>query len=250
MPEPGPVSRRILFTFAGGGGHAEPLVPLAAAAHDAGHSVAFAGRPTVVAELAERGFPVFPDAASAIDVPADLQPLAVVDLARERLAVRDGFAGRVARARARSVAALGADWHPDVVVCDDLDFGAMTAAAALGVPHATVEVSAPGFVDAELVAPAVDELRATYGLDPDPGLDEPARHLLLSPFPPTYRAAALPATSSPLRPGAAPARRERPRPDARPTVLATLGTVFPLESGDLYPRLLAALRERCRSTPS
>ena len=61
--------RRILFTFAGGSGHAEPLVPLAAAARDAGHSIAFAGRPTVVAGLAERGFPVFADAASAVDRP-------------------------------------------------------------------------------------------------------------------------------------------------------------------------------------
>ncbi len=232
----------MLFTFAGGGGHAEPLVPLAAAAQAAGHTVAFAGRPAVVEELATRGFATFADAASAIAPPADIQPLAAVDLARERLAVRDGFAGRVARARARSVATLCAEWRPDVVVCDDLDFGALTAAAALGVPHATVEVSAPGFVGADLVAPAVDELRAAYGLAPDPSLDEPARHLLLSPFPPTYRAAALPATGSPLRPGAAPARPARRRPGARPTVLVTLGTVFPLESGDLYPRLLAALR--------
>jgi hypothetical protein len=36
---------RILFAFAGGSGHPEPLVPIAPAAQAAGHSVAFAGRP-------------------------------------------------------------------------------------------------------------------------------------------------------------------------------------------------------------
>jgi len=36
---------RMLFAFAGGSGHLEPLVPIARAAKAAGHSVAFAGRP-------------------------------------------------------------------------------------------------------------------------------------------------------------------------------------------------------------
>ena len=39
---------RILFTFAGGNGHFEPLVPIAGAAEDVGHVVAFAGRPSMV----------------------------------------------------------------------------------------------------------------------------------------------------------------------------------------------------------
>jgi UDP:flavonoid glycosyltransferase YjiC (YdhE family) len=35
---------RMLFGFAGGSGHLEPLVPLARAAREAGHVDAFAGR--------------------------------------------------------------------------------------------------------------------------------------------------------------------------------------------------------------
>ena len=69
------MGRRILFTFAGGNGHAEPLVPLAAAARDAGHAVLFAGRPSVVEELGARGFGVIPDPASAVRVPAGIQAL-------------------------------------------------------------------------------------------------------------------------------------------------------------------------------
>jgi hypothetical protein len=37
--------RRMLFTFAGGTGHFLPLVPLARAAEQAGHRVAFGGQP-------------------------------------------------------------------------------------------------------------------------------------------------------------------------------------------------------------
>lgn len=52
---------RFLFTFTGGYGHAEPLVPVAAAARAGGHAVAFLGRASVLAGLAERGFDVLSD---------------------------------------------------------------------------------------------------------------------------------------------------------------------------------------------
>ena len=47
---------RMLFAFAGGSGHLEPLVPIARAAKAAGHSVAFAGRPWMVPRLTNSGF--------------------------------------------------------------------------------------------------------------------------------------------------------------------------------------------------
>jgi UDP:flavonoid glycosyltransferase YjiC (YdhE family) len=40
---------RFLLTFAGGSGHFEPLLPIARAAREAGHVVAFSGRPAVAA---------------------------------------------------------------------------------------------------------------------------------------------------------------------------------------------------------
>ena len=51
---------RVLFTFAGGRGHAEPPVPIADAARAAGHAVAFSGRAWVRARLRERGCHVLP----------------------------------------------------------------------------------------------------------------------------------------------------------------------------------------------
>jgi MGT family glycosyltransferase len=115
------------------------------------------------------------------------------------------------------VRALCVEWRPDVVVCDETDFGAMLVAEGLGLRYASVFTTAPGFIPRELRA----ALRA---------------HLVLSPFPPSLR-----------DPG--PARCFRTvagaveRADGPPTVYVTLGTVFNLESGDLFARVLAGLRE-------
>ena len=48
---------RILFTFAGGSGHMEPLIPLARAAEAIGHVVAFAGQPRTLNPVAGADLP-------------------------------------------------------------------------------------------------------------------------------------------------------------------------------------------------
>lgn len=104
---------RILSAFAGGPGHAEPLVPVATAAAAAGHDVLFAGRPSALESLAARGFSV--------------------------------HAGRGAREKAPTLVELFASWRPDVVVCEESDFGSMTATPA-DVREAVEDVlSAPRF---------------------------------------------------------------------------------------------------------
>jgi UDP:flavonoid glycosyltransferase YjiC (YdhE family) len=234
---------RLLFTFAGGSGHADPLVPLARAAAAAGHTVAFAGRPSVVARLATLGFATFAEQADDEDAPQAIAPLLELSAEREDRALRDGFAGHVARRRFAAVLALCRAWSPDVVVCDETDFGAMVAAERSGVPHATVLVTAAGFVRTELVAEPLDALRAEHGLEADPGVRMASRHLVLSPFPLSFRDPAfpLPATAHPMRP-VMPGGGAGPRGGA-PTVYVTLGTVFNMESGDLFDRLLAALAD-------
>ncbi len=81
-----------------------------------------------------------------------------------------------------------------------------------------------------------------------PELDMLHRYLVLSPFPPSFRDPAfpLPPTAHSFRP---PAPRDvgktLPVWDARlpgsPTVYFTLGTVFNMESGDLFNRVLSGL---------
>jgi UDP:flavonoid glycosyltransferase YjiC (YdhE family) len=233
---------RLLFAFVGGAGHAEPLVPVARAAEAAGNAVVFSGRASVVGHLRERGFAVFADPIVAVDELRSIAPLVEYDAAREDAVLRNGFASRLARERVTRVLALCKEWRPDAIVCDEVDFGSMIAAEHAGLPHATVLVIAAGaLIRAEVVAAPLDALRAEHGLAPDPGLAMPSRHLVLAPGPPSFRDPAfpLPANAHAIRPELGPAPRLAPAN----TIYFTLGTVFNVESGDLFSRVLAGLRE-------
>jgi UDP:flavonoid glycosyltransferase YjiC (YdhE family) len=136
------------------------------------------------------------------------------------------------------------------------------AAERLGLPYATVVVIAAGtFVRPGLIAGNLSRLRAEHGLPPDPELSMLDRHLVLCPVPAGYRdpSVPLPATAVLFRPdpvgapvGASvgatdPAPGQPPawlrRRDGGPAVYFTLGTVFNMESGDLFSRVLAGLRD-------
>jgi hypothetical protein len=64
---------------------------------------------------------------------------------RGHAVLRAGFARRIAPDRAERTLAVCALWPPDVLVCDEVDLGAMVAAERLGLPQATVTVIAAGF---------------------------------------------------------------------------------------------------------
>jgi UDP:flavonoid glycosyltransferase YjiC (YdhE family) len=198
---------RLLFTFAGGAGHFEPLVPVARAARAAGHDVAFTCGAGMVAHVERRGFAAFPTVRGEPAVPPERRPLRPADRAHEQQVLRDYYGGRLRRERAAGLAERCAEWRPDALVCDEADFGCEDAAA---VPLAMVHVTAPGLVPADLA------IRAD---------------LVLSPFPERYR------------PGAALRfRAHDAEPAAGDRIYFTLGTLFPLESGDLFTRVLAGLR--------
>jgi UDP:flavonoid glycosyltransferase YjiC (YdhE family) len=200
--------------------------------------------------LVERaGFSCFDTGGPTLLVSEERTPLLELDWERELSAVRDGYAGRTARARSRAVFDLCKSWGPDLLVCDEMDFGALVAAERAGLPYATVVCIGSGsFVFTELVAEPLNELRAAYGLEPDPELTMLSRHLVLSPFPPSFRDPAnpLPPTGHAIRPVPADAGTDDLPPDwltdlERPLVYFTLGTIFNLESGDLFERVPAGL---------
>ncbi|MGI5244986.1 glycosyltransferase [Dactylosporangium sp. CA-139066] len=222
---------RMLFAFAGGNGHLQPLLPLAYAARCASHAVAVTGRPAVLPKDLE-GFP------AGADVPDDARrPLARLDRAREEREFRDGFGGWIARERAATTRRVAERWRPDVIVCDEADFGSMIAAESLGIPHASVVVLAAGtFGRPEGLSDLLDAARAEHGLPPDPTLAMLERHLVISPVPPSFHA----------RPGTTPMRPfppAVPSPTTPPTVYFTLGTIFNTESGDLFARVLSGVRD-------
>jgi UDP:flavonoid glycosyltransferase YjiC (YdhE family) len=243
---------RILFTFVGGSGHADPLVPIAGAARAAGHAVAFFGGPRIVAGLRGRGFDGFDDPESSSEPPTEITPLIAPDMEHEERLLRERFAGPFAGGRVARVLDLCAEWAPDVLVRDESDFGSLVAAERLGLPHATALIGAAGgLMRADVLAEPIDALRAEHGLPPDPRYDAPARHLVLSPFPPSFRDPAdpLPVTALSIRPTALEPGGDDAAPDwlaalpDRPTVYFTLGTIFNMESGDLFDRVLAGLAE-------
>ena len=255
---------RILVAFAGGAGHFEPLVPLARAAAAAGHDIMVTGRPSMVPSIEAAGFPTGPGAGGAATGGAgagggpgagdSAQRLALVpyEAAHEERVIREHFADRLARQRVGQVGALAAEWKPDLLICDEVDFGSMIAAEGLGLPYATVVVLlAGGLLRPEVVAEPLHRLRAEHGLPPDPSLRMLHRHLVISPVPPRFRDPEYPLAGpvQPIRPpvpeppradvlAAWPGRR----PDA-PIVHLTLGTEFNVESGDLFERALTGLRE-------
>ena len=242
---------RILCTSVGGAGHYEPLVPIARAAVAAGHPVTFACRPSMVGVVLADGFAACGSGPDVED-PVEIAELVAPDLRREERVLRDGFARRTALARARVIFDLGIELRPDVVVSDEVDFGAMLAAEQLGLPYATVSVLAAGsFARAELLSEPLAEVRAQLGLAPDPELEMLGRHLVVVPCPPSFRdpARPLPATALAIRPAvleptaasAAGVPAWLGEPGDRLTVYVTLGTIFNMESGDLFARLLDGL---------
>jgi UDP:flavonoid glycosyltransferase YjiC (YdhE family) len=242
---------RMLFTFAGGTGHFLPLAPFARAAERAAHIVAFGAQPGMIATVEEAGFSAFDTGGRTLLEMTERMPLLEYDLTREHRAIRDGFAGRTARERATRVRQVCESWHPDVIVCEEMDFGALVAAEGLGIPYASIiSIGSGAFVWPQLVGEPLNALRNEHELPPDPDLSILHRYLVVSPFPPSFRDPAnpLPSNACSIRAVAADhaagddvswlARR-----DARPLVYFTLGTIFNLESGDLFERALAGLRE-------
>jgi UDP:flavonoid glycosyltransferase YjiC (YdhE family) len=179
-------------------------------------------------------------------------PLLEVSMEREEQVLREFFAGRIARERAADILALCATQQPDLIVCDEIDFGSMVAAERLGLPYASVLVIAAGsFVRRVVVGEPLNALRAEHGLASDPELAMLSRYLVLSPFPPSYRDPLfpLPATAHSIRPSNPHRAASAPRPtwisdlQGRPTAYFTLGTVFNRESGDLFSRVLSGLSD-------
>src|SRR6266446_6789520 len=120
--ERGDGSMRILFTFVGGSGHVDPLTPVARAAEAVGHTVAFGCGPSMVSTVEAAGFTVLPLGTGTASPPERI-PLRPLDAAREDQEFRDRFARHGAQHRAPHTITLCTEWQPDVLVCDETDFG-------------------------------------------------------------------------------------------------------------------------------
>jgi UDP:flavonoid glycosyltransferase YjiC (YdhE family) len=232
---------RILYSFGGGLGHANPMAPIARACLDAGHSVAFAGRSSATEVLSGQGFEVFTDPDNGRRPASEITPLVEIDMEREYEVLRTYFAGRLARSRVPIVLDVCETWRPDVVVNDEVDYGGMISAELRGVPHATVLSLASSFVRNAGVGGHVDAIRSDFGLRPGGELFIPGRQLVLSPFPRSLREVDDLSGARAVLFRHTVADPERWGRGTLPSVYFTLGTEFNVESGDLFDRVLAGL---------
>jgi UDP:flavonoid glycosyltransferase YjiC (YdhE family) len=205
----------------------------------------------MVPKVEALGFACFPGGTDEGLEPVT-RPLVPIDMEREGRDLIVGFGQRVARSRAPDLLSTFVSWRPDVVVWEETDPAAAIIAERLGLPHAAVPVLAFGLMGAPF-ARGYNPVREEYGLEPDPSGGMLSRYLVLSPFPDALRDPRHPAppTSHGIRilDVDRSSRAAVSRPDwtsaieGAPSIYFTLGTVFNHESGDLFARVLAGLRE-------
>ncbi len=170
-----------------------------------------------------------------------IRPLVSVDRRAEEAVLRDRFVARYGLMRAATLLSWFERWRPGLVVCDEVDVGAVVAAEACAVPCVTVRVIAAGrLTRPAVVGDAWNELRLAVGLPPDPARRALGGTLSVAPAPPSLRDPSVgwPVSLHATRPAIL---SEDVASDEPVEVYATLGTVFGAEAGDLPRRLLEAL---------
>lgn len=246
---------RVLFCAQPGTGHWRPLAPFAQALQSSGHDVAFAVTPISAQAIERHGFHCFPigiddwqpgfqEQMRALEEPARQKSGTVPDAADDgppaatiQPAEAVWLSTFLPRAKRNLPELLDIcrSWRPDLIVREQTEFGGWLAAERLGLPHAAVQVSAYRPRLNQLIAPALDRLRADAGLSSEPSLSRLYPYLWLLPFPPSLvppeaeipvSAHFVQSTSYDL------AGDDTPSPDwlndlsNRPTVYATLGTAY------------------------
>src|SRR5688500_7535798 len=244
---------RVLLTNQPGLGHWHPLVPLAQALEAAGHEVAFATAPTFCPTVEANGFRCFSVGAAETD--EELRQLRAHQATmppEERAGFMwvKSFAGVRADRSLPDMLALARTWKPDIIVRDLTEFSGCIVAERLGLPHASVQLAAYRPEFHRLITDPLNRLRESVGLPPETNHEMLHRYLMLSPRHPDFqdRDSPLPPTAHTVRHISFNASAEEHLPDwvadlpERPTVYATLGTVFN-DSTAIFAAILEGLRD-------
>ena len=163
---------RALFTSTRGAGHFNPLVPFARAFERAGHEVMFAGPPALEGSVEAAGFRFW-----LLDAPPEDEMgeiwARVPELPPEEaneVVVGDIFGRLNTTAHLPRMRAAFEEWGPDVVLRESNEYSGALVAEQRGIPHARIAIGLMSTEDMGLgiAAPAIDAIRRTEGLPPDP----------------------------------------------------------------------------------
>ena len=250
---------RLLFATLPTAGAFHPQVPLARALQEAGHEVAFAVAQSYCSTIEAVGFRCFPAGYDFLG--SNFDPvIATVRKLRGEASVatlKDIFGAFLPPRMLPDLLAVARSWRPDVIVRDPMEFAGCMAAEVLDIPCAACgplfafwRGAWHGAPD-EVAKPELDELRLANGLPFDPELHMLRRYLNLAFMPPAFPDPAL--LPSPtvhfVRVTSFNQSGEETLPswftglpDDRPTVHASLGTIF-----HRTPGVLAAIIEGLRN---
>jgi UDP:flavonoid glycosyltransferase YjiC (YdhE family) len=252
---------RALFSLLPARGSLQPLLPLAQAMRAGGHQVALCSAPRLRKEVEAHGLAFLPAGLDwHVSDPDYIEVLcrAAGGLAFPPLAGEQRFAwvtanlfiGAAARRMLPELIAAARQWRADLIVRESLEFAGCVAAETLGLPHASVAAAADSALDRrrELAGPLAG-LRQQAGLPADPDGDMAFRYLHLCFTPPSFDgpAARFPLTARFFAHHSTPTPHQDLPPwlddlAPRPTVLASMGTVFHRTPG-LQETILEALRD-------
>jgi UDP:flavonoid glycosyltransferase YjiC (YdhE family) len=243
---------RLLFTCRPLTGHYEPLRPLASAARDAGHAVAFATGAPMIATARGDGFEALP-AGPGADFRAEWAPRfpgwnRLVGDEQRRFFLGKIFADLELAPRAVGLDRVLDQWSPDLVVHEMAELAAPLVCTARGLPY--VDVSYGPLIPTELLREAGRGAAPHWlarGLMPDP-LAGLLRYLYVDICPPSLQNPELASvqTVQALRPVVA--APPGPLPDElsvlpdRPLVYVTLGTVYNRDLS-VFATVLEGLRD-------
>ncbi len=135
---------RILVASSPGVGHLFPLLPVARAAQARGHDVRIAAGASLASTAESASLPFELVGPATIGEVARTLPGIETATGRRRALIvfRGAFCGPIAAGMADDVGDLMAAWRPDVVVREDMAFGAWLAAERAHVPDVVVQATA------------------------------------------------------------------------------------------------------------
>lgn len=244
---------RILFTCWPAYGHLLPMIPLAKAAHQAGHEVVISSGSDITGLIEQRGFTAHrsgPTLAQSYAYSAEHSPrFSQMSPQDEMAASGKWLFGAGGVRRAEDLLPHLTQAPPDVLIHDPLEFGGPSVAERLGIPHATHSYG-PIVPGSDFFAAIVSDVLT------EADLPDPVPSIFARPYmdicPPSLQPQGIAPwkTSSPLRPSPGEVGRDDRLPPGFAdlphgrTIYLTLGTIM-----NQQPDVFRTVLDGCRRHP-